>query len=297
MEWGRTTLVACAIVSWESIRSRPTPRAGRRDERKAVMVREVPRVVGAAAFGVVLSLGGCFTNDARDSHCTPSDTKDDRGDCIYAGEGKGPQVVESECPRVSGDEPAVCPTFEEVLEILADPERGGCLAGGCHGVEATASVGIHIPSLDPDDAFAALVAIEGSVGRPYVDPDDPPASWIVCNLAGEPGGGFPMPIPYGLPDLGDVDVVRDWVLCGAPPPRSCEPDASDGACGACGRDRCCEAATSCATAADCAPCAQCLATGDPASCVEVCDPADEVAARLLSCLAVRCREQCPVEAP
>lgn len=250
-------------------------------------------LLGAGA----IAAGACITNDARDAHCTPSEPNPGaRADCIYNGEGKGPQVVEEACPRVDGEAPATCPSFEDVYAILVDAERGGCTAGGCHGVEQTASVGIHISNKDPDDAYAALLEIEGSVGRPYVDADDPEASWIVCNLRGEPGGGFPMPVSYGLPDLADADVVRDWILCGAQGPEVCEPVEADGPCGACGRDRCCDFGLACVASPSCAPCAQCLQTGDRGSCAAECPDSDEAVQKLLACVGARCSSECPVEA-
>jgi len=264
------------------------------------IVATFAKQTGAARAGIVLAcvgafvLAACITNDRRDAHCSPT-TDDDR--CIYAGEGLGPKVDEEACPRVEGDAPSTCPSFDDVFTLFTDATRGGCVAGGCHGVEANAAVGIYLPSKDPDELYAALTAIEGSVGRPYLDADDPPASWLVCNLAGEPGGGFPMPVAAGLDDPADVALVRDWVLCGAEPPAQCPADASDGECGACGRDRCCEAARACLDDAACAPCASCLATGDRGSCAADCPDTNETAARLVACVGARCGAECPKGAP
>lgn len=170
------------------------------------------------------SLVAACPNDTKDSHCTPDAPNAAADpDCIYAGEGKGPVIVEPQCPDVEGDAPAVCPTFQQVFEMLIDPAKGNCSAGGCHGV-APGSIGIYLPTNDPCAFYTQLTSISPR-GELYVRPDDPKTpendaktSYILCNLRGEHGGGFPMPIPGGLPNLSDADIVKSWLLCGAPGP-------------------------------------------------------------------------------
>jgi hypothetical protein len=175
----------------------------------------------------VLVLSAC-DNDARDSHCEP-EGGDDR--CISSPEGNGPFVSEPACaaPTAADPVPGSCPEFGAVVEFMRDPARGNCYASGCHGSLGTAAIGIHFPSPDEQGGlcaiYTALFAQRGSVGRSYLTPDDPETpdnealgSWMYCNVLGLPGGGFPMPKPGGVHDPADADVVRDFILCGAPSP-------------------------------------------------------------------------------
>lgn len=247
------------------------------------------------------SLVACSTN-ARDSHCSPDapDRATDEG-CIYAGTGKGPVVTETECPAVEGEVPDVCPTFYDVLDVLADPDRGNCTSLGCHGDPSNAQSDIYLPVADARVFYESLLDAEGTVGTPYVVEDDPATganesldSWMICNLNGERGGGFPMPPPHGMPDLADVDVVQDWILCGAPAPATCPESPDDNACVACAKAECCGKVAQCNNDEDCAPCAACIATnGDIGDCTDECDVENARVAALFSCGKNRCEAECP----
>lgn len=249
---------------------------------------------------VAASVTGC-SNDAKDAHCSP-DTPDYAADpsCIYAGTGKGPVYEDPECPDVEGDPPAQCPSFYDVLEVFADPERGNCSASGCHGNAATAQTLIFLPIADPFLFYDNLLEAEGTVGTPYVVADDPATpelesrqSWIVCNLHGE--RGFPMPPPSGMPELADIDVVHDWVLCGAPPPETCEAVETDGECVACVKASCCNRIVQCRNDATCDPCLMCLQDndGDVSACSAECDLEAERVDLLVSCASNQCETECP----
>jgi hypothetical protein len=251
------------------------------------------------------SVVGC-KNDARDAQCSP-----DEGDpsesslCIYAGKGNGPLVGESACPPVEGDVPAECPSFYDVKEVLDHAEQGNCSWPGCHGGAAlTAQNQIFLPLGDAQTFYESLVAEQGSVGRPYVVADDPEtdeneslASWMVCNLLGQPGGGFPMPPPGGMPDPEDVEIVRDWILCGAPEPEPCVADEADPACLVCSKEVCCGAIQQCLADPECAPCVACLQTNpDFLSCTAECDADIPRADALRGCAGALCGEElCPQE--
>lgn len=190
-----------------------------------------PRVAKGLVAPLMLSscvlcaaLVAACPNNESDAHCTP-DKPNAAADpaCIYAGEGKGPGVVEPMCPPVEGEPPSICPSFQQVLDLFLDPAKGNCSASGCHGV-APGSIGIFLPANDPCAFYNQLIGFS-TRGQFYVRPDDPGTveietrnSYMLCNLRGEPGGGFPMPIPIGMPNLADLDLVHSWLLCGAPGP-------------------------------------------------------------------------------
>lgn len=192
---------------------------------------------GVVAAAIALQLAGC-ANDAKDQHCEP-DGSDDR--CISDPDGKGPVVQEPACavPTAADAPSGDCPDFWSVAAFMADPERGNCVASGCHGSQGTAAVGIYFPlatdaegnlQFDACELYTLVAAQSGSVGRPYLKADDPETtevneslqSWMYCNVMGLPGGGYPMPKPGGVHRPEDAQVIRDFILCGAPSP--CEPD-------------------------------------------------------------------------
>jgi hypothetical protein len=186
--------------------------------------KEVLRFACGAAGTIasMVALSACVEN-RRDAHCTPDEASiESSEDCIYSGLGKGPAVVEDDCPPVEGTVPANCPTFDDVLAVLVDPKRGDCSNVGCHGDASNPAVGIYLPADNASAFYESLTSTSASVGRLYVTPDDQGTdvnealdSWIVCNLLGDPGGGFPMPVASGLPNPADAEVIKNWILCGA----------------------------------------------------------------------------------
>jgi hypothetical protein len=164
-----------------------------------------------------LTLFACTGNDVMDAFCTP-DAPDItlNDDCPYQN-ARGPQIPNPEC-KASKPDPASAATWTDVFAIFVDQNRGNCSAGGCHGIEEKAANGIFLPSNNTQKFYDTLVNTKGSVGKPYVNVDDPLSSWIHCNVAGTPGGGLPMPKPAGLPSKKDADIVEDWVLGGAAGP-------------------------------------------------------------------------------
>lgn len=261
--------------------------------------------LGLLRAGLLLSgaalLVACGKNQ-RDAHCSP-DSPDRATDesCIYAGTGKGPVVVETDCPPVEGEVPDVCPTFYDVLDVFADPDRGNCTSLGCHGDAQNPQSRIYLPVADALEFYESLLDAEGTVDRPYVVEDDPNTganesldSWMICNLNGERGGGFPMPPPNGMPNLADVQVIEDWILCGAPAPATCPESPDDNACVACAKAECCGKVAQCNNDADCAPCAACIAvSGDVGDCSDDCDTANARVDALFSCGKNRCENECP----
>jgi hypothetical protein len=260
----------------------------------------------APVFGFLsaASLAGC-PNNTRDSHCTPGETDPETTDCIYAGDGLGPDVVEPPCEPVTGDAPAVCPTFYDVLDVFNDPARGNCSSSTCHGSAASETTApqdnIYLPFEDPDLFYDGLLASNGSIGSPYLVADDPSTganealgSWLVCNVEGTPGGGYPMPPPSGLLAASDVELVKDWLRCGAPPPASCDGLPGADACSTCGKDLCCGRVQQCLGDVDCLACVQCIQTsGSIPACAADCDAENARVSALTQCLTALCGEECP----
>lgn len=168
------------------------------------------RIVG---IGAILSAAACAGNDVMDAQCTPDGPDITLNDDCPFQNGRGPQVKEAECPPAQGQCNGT--DWNEVFSVLTDSQRGNCSSSGCHGQEETAALQIFLPATDEKRFYQTLINTKGSVGRPYVNADSPKDSWAQCNVAGAPGGGFPMPKPSGLPTKADADVVLDWVLCGA----------------------------------------------------------------------------------
>lgn len=173
------------------------------------------------------SAGACLSNPIKDSHCTPdAPSIADDPECIYAGDGKGPDFTEATCEAPTIAKPASCVgMFAKVFDMMNDTARGNCAATACHGYEPNAASGIYFDSGDPQTTFEELLGVNGSVGTPYVVTDDPTtpdneslASWMPCNVASQHGGGFPMPPSSGLPTQADIDLVAQWIVCGAPGP-------------------------------------------------------------------------------
>ena len=169
----------------------------------------------------------CIPNERKDAHCSPADPSyATNPDCIYAGKGKGPVFPQTPCPPLTGTKPASCANaFNDLVDMMSDSARGNCTAEACHGDPANAEVGIVFDDGDLPGFYAELTTVTGSVGTPYVVADDPstPAnealnSWMQCNVVAQSGGGFPMPTWSGLSNAADVQVVTDWLLCGAPGP-------------------------------------------------------------------------------
>lgn len=220
---------------------------------------------------------------------------------MYSGEGQGPPFVETPCAELGGGAPASCPSFYDVLDVLVDPERGNCTSLGCHGAEDNAAQGIFLPVADPQQFYEGLLDADGTVGRPYVVADDADtaenealASWMVCSLRGERGGGYPMPVPAGMPDPTDVEVVEDWIRCGAQPPQQCPAVATDTACVACAKESCCAKIVQCAADTECSVCLTCIQTmGDPVACAASCDREQARVEALFGCAAGLCAMDCP----
>ena len=110
---------------------------------------------------------------------------------------------------------SAAPTFaQDIWPMLSQPNINAPECIICHGSFGGLSLG-----QDPGSAYAALVNIASSsfncAGSIYVVPGDPAASLLYDKLANPtPSCGSQM--PFGGTFAGDVNVVRDWILAGAP---------------------------------------------------------------------------------
>lgn len=222
-------------------------------------------------FAVACAAVSC-RSPSYDTHCTPDEPDyQSREECRYTGKGNGPVVQEEACVRIPSAPPADkdCSnyTLEDrvgaggggtvalglISEVFGNPDAGNCSASSCHGSPIAPAVGLYLPAGDPYAFYQSLTTFTGSVGRPYVDAADPTASWIMCNLRAQHGGGFPMPPPgglpskavpnnsQGLPEYTAVDIKRHldsieiWLQCGAnPPPENAGAGGGGGAGGGVG---------------------------------------------------------------
>lgn len=151
-----------------------------------------------------------------DQSCTESSNPNDKDDACPYGPPGGPKLKPAVCPPLDPEiDPANCTTTWEndIFPLFTGP-AGNCSVGGCHG-DAPGAYGIHLPETDPSAFFDELKGYKGAQGYPYINPDDAPNSWIICNLAGVPGGGSPMPKPSGMDDA-NLAIVTQWVKCGMP---------------------------------------------------------------------------------
>ncbi len=175
------------------------------------------------ALGVAVgscAWAACATNDAL---CYPdSNPADKSDDCPYGPPG-GPKVQESACPDIEQSGDGCTVSWDDVYGLFDGPQ-GGCTASACHGDMSKAAFGIYLPTGDSMTAYATLTSYKGAPGYPYIDVDSPKHSWILCNLKGVQGGGYPMPKPSGFTDPMALETIATWARCGMPGP-GVTPDA------------------------------------------------------------------------
>lgn len=179
-------------------------------------------------FAVWAVLSSACGTDRVDAHCTPDDPSyEDDPSCIYSDKGevgpfpKGVVCVPDDADAGMPTPPTTCPTEDEVFGFFNDPAKGNCSNAACHGDPSNPAAGIFLSASDRNEMYIVLTTVNGTVGKPYVAPgsDAYTQSWIICNLISKAGGGYPMPPQSGLPNYADAQVIRDWLLCGAPGPQ------------------------------------------------------------------------------
>jgi len=119
--------------------------------------------------------------------------------------------------RTLGD-PNEC-TVEDTFAVLQSRLFGGCRVAACHG--AARSGGL---DLRADVAHASLVGqpatntTAAAAGRQRVVAGDPDASFLWQKLLGrlDPGEGTRMPSAGRMPTVLELEMVRAWIMAGAP---------------------------------------------------------------------------------
>jgi hypothetical protein len=165
----------------------------------------LPALAAVVALSCQISVG--------DQSCAEGANFYDKDDeCPYGPPG-GPKVQESACPDIPQEaDPLNCiTTWPDVYALLTGPS-GNCALSGCHG-SAPGARGILLSSTDANAFYEELKGYKGSQGYPYINEEDPAHSWILCNLAGLPGGGAPMPPPSGFNET-DFATIQNWAMCG-----------------------------------------------------------------------------------
>jgi|GEM_PF-5967480 len=163
---------------------------------------------------------GCHI-DIGDPSCAEGVNFYDKDDACPYGPPGGPRVHESACPDIPQEaDPLNCTaSWSDVYALFTGPV-GNCALNGCHG-SAPGGRGVLLPLENPNAFYDELKAYRGSQGYPYINESDPAHSWILCNLAGLPGGGAPMPPPSGFGEA-DFALIQNWAVCGL---RRVAPDA------------------------------------------------------------------------
>jgi hypothetical protein len=162
------------------------------------------------------ALGGCSAAYVGDQACTEDSKVNDKDDACPYGPPGGPKVKPGGCPTIEitvEQSSPDCRSWDDIFPIFTGP-TANCSIGGCHG-EAPGARGLYLPANDPNAFYDELKSYVGSQGYPYINDKSPANSWILCNLAGTPGGGSPMPPPSGL-TTADLAEVEKWAACGLP---------------------------------------------------------------------------------
>lgn len=110
---------------------------------------------------------------------------------------------------------------EDVFPVL--DTKGGCAAASpCH---QSGAKGLTLTPGDVASYYQALTSYTlDSPAEPYIAPCDPAGSTILCNLQLSDGSesefgkcGTLMPYtPAGSPTPAELDLIKDWIACGAP---------------------------------------------------------------------------------
>ncbi len=105
--------------------------------------------------------------------------------------------------------------FEPTLEaIQANVFTPSCALSFCHGAAMAATL-----DLRDGNSYASLVDIPSAELPTWdrVEPFDPETSFVICKLEDCPSiVGLQMPLIGGPLDQTVIDVIRDWILLGAP---------------------------------------------------------------------------------
>jgi hypothetical protein len=107
------------------------------------------------------------------------------------------------------------PTWADVMTVF---DINGCAVAGCHG--SVGNAGDLSDLGHPTRGYAELLSDPvdcfSSSYQSRVVPGNPGASFLLAKLEGTADCGSSMPLIGGLLLQEDRDIIRDWVLAGAP---------------------------------------------------------------------------------
>ena len=131
--------------------------------------------------------------------------------------GDGPSVGATALPTPTPS-PAPSNSYDQIQREVFDVH---CLSAGCHGAASQAAGLV----LDAGVSYDNLVDVAptspaaGAQGLLRVIPGDPEQSYLFVKLV-NPGPALGSRMPLGQPPLAvdQIDLVRSWILAGAPAP-------------------------------------------------------------------------------
>ena len=114
-------------------------------------------------------------------------------------------------------------------QIQTEIFNQNCLGAGCHNAQFQAG-GLNLTAGASYDQLVDVLSVNPvaqSQGLLRVDPFDPDSSFLVIKLTG-PGEGEGTRMPQGEDPLpqSDIDMIRSWILDGAPPGGTVAPTAT-----------------------------------------------------------------------
>jgi hypothetical protein len=129
----------------------------------------------------------------------------------------------------AGDGPPPTAAGSAFDQIQTEIFNQNCLSAGCHNAQFQAG-GLNLTA---GVSYSQLVdvlsvnAVAQSQGLLRVKPFDPDNSFLIIKLTG-PGEGEGTRMPQGMNPLpqSDIDMIRSWILDGAPPPGTAVPTAT-----------------------------------------------------------------------
>lgn len=167
-----------------------------------------------ASLAVIGGLAAC--NEIGDTnYCVVGyDSNSPRRDCPFGPPPANGVTSNSNCKKIDVDPKGADCKISWATDVWPALSGSCALGGPCHDAGGKAGTPPYLPASDPAMALAGLQQIKLDCGG-YVDADDPGASQILANFAGDPGAGTKM--PEGPPlDATVIASITTWIKCGTP---------------------------------------------------------------------------------
>jgi hypothetical protein len=129
------------------------------------------------------------------------------------------------CAITGGDDGGMSPTFEQVYaNVLMNPVCIGCHSGisPMGGFDLSTQAGAYTKLLGANGQGGMTSCSAAENPRPFVKPNDPAGSYLIAKLGGAGSGtacgtyGVMPPDTQGVSGA-ELELVRQWILAGAPP--------------------------------------------------------------------------------